>query len=56
MPRYDFTQRALADLRDIARYTGSTWGHKQAQLYREDSSSVFRSSHYRPPSVVSDRT
>lgn len=36
MPRYDFTQRALADLRDVARYTGRTWGHKQAQLYREE--------------------
>ncbi len=36
IPRYDFTLRALADLRDIARYTERTWGHKQAQLYREE--------------------
>jgi len=36
MPRYDFTQRALADLRDIARYTRATWGEKQARLYREE--------------------
>ena len=36
MPRYDFTQRALADLRDIARYTRKTWGPKQARLYREE--------------------
>ena len=36
MPRYDFTQRALADLRNIARYTRETWGPKQARLYREE--------------------
>ncbi len=36
MPRYDFTRRALADLRDIARYTRRTWGQKQARLYREE--------------------
>ena len=36
MPRYDFTQRALADLRDIARHTRETWGQKQARLYREE--------------------
>ena len=36
MPRYDFTLRALADLRDIARYTRETWGPKQARLYREE--------------------
>ena len=36
MPRYDFTQRALADLRDIARYTRETWGQRQARLYREE--------------------
>ncbi len=34
--RYDFTQRALADLREIARYTRTTWGVKQARLYREE--------------------
>ena len=34
MPRCDVTQRALADLRDIARYTRETWGLKQARLYR----------------------
>ena len=36
MPRYDFTQRALADLRDIARYTRETWGQRQVRLYREE--------------------
>ena len=36
MPRYDVTQRALTDLRDIARYTRETWGQKQARLYLEE--------------------
>ncbi|MDE0001380.1 MAG: type II toxin-antitoxin system RelE/ParE family toxin [Rhodospirillaceae bacterium] len=36
MPRYEFTQRALTDLRDIARYTRETWGQKQARLYLEE--------------------
>ena len=36
MPRYDFTRRALADLREIARYTRESWGRKQARLYREE--------------------
>ena len=36
MPRYDFTRRAQADLRDIARYTRETWGRKQARLYCEE--------------------
>ena len=36
MPRYDFTRRALADLRDIVRYTRESWGRKQARLYREE--------------------
>ena len=36
MPRYDFTRRALADLRDIARYTRESWGPKQARLYLEE--------------------
>ena len=36
MPRYDFTKRALADLRVIARYTRETWGRRQARLYREE--------------------
>ena len=36
MPRYDFTRRALTDLRDIARYTRKTWGQTQARLYREE--------------------
>ena len=36
MPRYDVTQRALADLHDIVRYTRETWGRKQARLYREE--------------------
>ena len=42
MPRYDFTQRALADLRDIARYTGKTWGLKQARVCREELELGFR--------------
>ena len=41
-PRCDFTQRALADLRDIARYTRETWGLKQARLYREELELGFR--------------
>lgn len=36
MPRYDVTQRALTDLRNIARYTSETWGQKQARLYLEE--------------------
>ena len=36
MPRYEFTQRALADLREIARYTRETWGRQQARLCREE--------------------
>ena len=36
MPRYDVTQRALTDLRDIARYTREAWGQKQARLYLEE--------------------
>ena len=36
MPRYAFTQRALADLKEIARYTRKTWGLKQARLYRKE--------------------
>ena len=42
MPRCDFTQRALADLRDIARYTRETWGLKRARLYREELELGFR--------------
>ena len=36
MPRCDFTQRALADLRKIARYARETWGLKQARLHCEE--------------------
>ena len=36
MPRYDFTRRALADLRNIVRYTRESWGQKQARIYREE--------------------
>ena len=36
MPRYDFTWRALADLRNIVRYTRESWGRKQARIYREE--------------------
>ena len=36
MPRYDFTRRALADLRNIVRYIRESWGRKQARIYREE--------------------
>ena len=36
MPRYDVTQRALTDLRDIVRFTREAWGQKQARLYLEE--------------------
>ena len=36
MPRHDFTKRAMADLRDITRYTRERWGREQARLYREE--------------------
>ncbi|MDE0367457.1 MAG: type II toxin-antitoxin system RelE/ParE family toxin [Gammaproteobacteria bacterium] len=36
MPRYDVTRQAMADLRDIVRYTMETWGRRQARLYREE--------------------
>ena len=36
MPGYRLTRRALADLRDIVRYTGETWGRRQARLYLEE--------------------
>ena len=36
MPRYEVTRLALADLREIVRYTRATWGTKQARLYREE--------------------
>ena len=36
MPGYRLTRRALADLRDIARYTKETWGRRQARLYVEE--------------------
>ncbi len=36
MPRYEVTRQALADLREIVRYTRATWGPKQARLYREE--------------------
>ena len=52
MPRYDFTKRALENLRDIARYTKDTWGQRQARL---SSSSVSGSSHCRPAWVASER-
>ena len=41
-PRFDFTHRALADLREIARYTRETWGLIQARLYREELELGFR--------------
>jgi toxin ParE1/3/4 len=36
MPVYEFTARAAADLREIARYTRKTWGIEQARRYREE--------------------
>ena len=36
MPRYDFTRRALADQRNIVRYTRESWSRKQARIYREE--------------------
>lgn len=36
MPGYRLTRRTLADLRDTARYTGETWGRRQARLYVEE--------------------
>ncbi len=36
MPRYDFTARAVEDLREINRYTEKEWGSKQARLYHEE--------------------
>lgn len=35
-PRYDFTQRAVADLEEIGRYTAEQCDQKQARLYREE--------------------
>ena len=31
----DFTQGAIQDLSDIARYTAETWGHEQALRYAQ---------------------
>ena len=36
MPGYRLTRRALADLRDMARCTGETWGRRQARLYVDE--------------------
>ena len=36
MPRYDFSRRALADLRNIVRHTRESWGRKQARMHREE--------------------
>ena len=35
-PGYRLTPRAVADLREIARYTLKTWGRKQRDLYLAD--------------------
>lgn len=36
MPGYRLTRRALADLREMARYTGETWGRRQVRLYVDE--------------------
>jgi len=36
MFRYEFTDRAAADLLEIGRYTKQTWGIEQARRYREE--------------------
>jgi toxin ParE1/3/4 len=36
MSRYALTQRAVDDLREIARYTGKQWGALQAERYGEE--------------------
>jgi toxin ParE1/3/4 len=36
MSRYVLTSLAVADLREIARYTGRTWGFEQAERYGEE--------------------
>jgi toxin ParE1/3/4 len=36
MPCYEFTARAVEDLREIGRYTKQTWGVVQASRYREE--------------------
>ena len=36
MSRYELTAPALADLREIARYTKKTWGPVQAERYGEE--------------------
>lgn len=36
MSRHALTSRAVADLREIARYTEQTWGPAQAERYGEE--------------------
>lgn len=36
MPRYEFTAKAVEDLRGIGRYTKQAWGVAQARRYREE--------------------
>lgn len=36
MARYNFTEHAAADLRNIIRHTRQTWGLKQARRYRQE--------------------
>jgi plasmid stabilization system protein ParE len=42
MPDYELTTRAREDLREVARYTLTKWGIKQARRYRQRSRIVFR--------------
>ena len=43
MARYDFTARAVEDLKEIGHYTRKTWGLEQARRYREELEIAFRS-------------
>jgi len=42
MARYDFTARAVEDLKEIGRYTRKTWGLEQARRYREELEIAFQ--------------
>jgi toxin ParE1/3/4 len=36
MPRFEFTAKAVEDLREIGRYTKQAWSIAQARRYREE--------------------
>lgn len=42
MARYDFTARAVEDLKEIGRYTRKTWGLEQTHRYREELEIAFQ--------------